>query len=306
MDLNTLPCDLEELEHWINKKEDTVESLKNEARASVVWGKPKDKSKTSFSILYLHGFKANKGEGDPVHKKVAQTLGVNIFLSRLSKHGLKDPNAFKNLKSQDLISSAEEALEIAKLIGDRVIIMGTSTGASLGLYLASRKKNKDSIAALLLYSPLIRFYGVQNTLLSKSLGRTFLKFFTPRDYRLKSQNQTEAQEKIWYSTYHMDGALALGTFVDNNMKKETFTKVNCPVLTAYYYKNLWNQDKVVSVKAIKEMHDQLSTNSTQKEILQLPHAGSHVISCGLVSKSTPELAERSIHFLRKHLSLKQL
>ncbi|MDZ7716237.1 MAG: hypothetical protein U5J95_08515 [Balneolaceae bacterium] len=306
MDTDIPPTKLHELDSWIAKKEDSVEFLKPEAKASVNWADLNNKSKTSFSILYLHGFKASKGEGDPVHKEVAQTLGLNLFLSRIYKHGLNNPDAFRNLESKDLTSSAEEALQIAKKLGNKVIIMGTSTGASLGLYLASKKENRDIIAALLLYSPLIKFYGVQNLLLSKKVGRSFLKFFTPRDYRLKSQNQTEDQEKIWYSTYHIDGAFALGRFVEDNMKKETFEKVSCPVFTAYYYKNIFNQDKVVSVKAIKKMHEQLGTDPNQKELLKLPHADSHIISCELVSKSTTELKKNSIQFLRKQLALKQL
>ena len=304
MNLEKLPAKIQELDSWIADREDSVNLLKPQAKASVIWADPKNKSKTPFSILYLHGFKASHGEGDPTHKSIAKKLGCNLYLSRLIKHGLEDPDAFKNLRSSHLIHSAEESLQIANQLGNKVIIMGTSTGASLALYLASKKEYKDSVAALLLYSPLIKFYGLQNMMLANSLGRSMLRLITGKNFQFKSQNQTQKQENIWYSSYHIDGVLALGEFVESYMNLKTFSEVSCPVFTAYYYKSFFMQDKVVSVQALKKMHENLGTPPAQKEIVQLPDAGTHIISSGLVSKAVPKLEKESVRFLRKQLAHK--
>ena len=50
----------------------------------------------------------------------------------------------------DLIHEAKEAIAIAKAIGDKVIVIGCSTGATLTLYLAA--KDQD-LAGLILLSP---------------------------------------------------------------------------------------------------------------------------------------------------------
>lgn len=306
MNLSEPPHNLYELDNWIAERENSIALVKPTAKARIVWKEPQNRYKTPYSILYLHGFKASHGEGDPVHRQVTEKLGFNLYLSRLAKHGLNDIDAFKNLESNDFIHAAETSLEIAQQLGEKVIIMGTSTGASLGLYLASKKKYKESIGALLLYSPLVQFYGLQKLFLSTSLGRSVLKSFLGSNYQFKTKNKTNRQAEIWYSSYHINGVLALGEFVENYMNAETFKEVSCPVFTAYYYKNFWQQDKVVSVPAIKKMHNSLGAASGKKKIVQLPRAGSHVISNGLVSKSITELEEKSTQFLRKQLALKQL
>jgi hypothetical protein len=99
----------------------------------------------------------------------------------------------------------------------------------------------------------------------------------------------------------LQGALALGQFVQETMHRDTFMKVECPVFTGYYYRDPANQDKVVSVSAIKKMFRQLGTVRNKKEILGFPDAQTHVISSGLLSGSIDELEGRTSAFLQKIL-----
>jgi len=301
-----LPVNVPELEQWINSRENRTVSLKPDARAQIKWADPQKKQKTRYSLVYLHGFKASHGEGFPVHKNVACRLNCNLYLARLRKHGLNDPNAFKNLQCSDLISSAAEAFEIGRRLGEKVIIMGTSTGASLALYLAGIDRLRPEVATLLLYSPLVEFHGLQSLLLSTNTGRKILKFLAKSNYKISSGNKSGKEAEIWYSSYHIQGIIALGQFVENFMNRDAFQQVNTPVLTAYFYKNIFQQDKVVSVSALKKMHQALSTSDNKKKLLRLTDAHTHVIASELFSNSIEKLETETVNFLRNHLPFNNL
>ena len=151
-----VPEDLIELEAFVKAKEDTVEGLKANNQAQIIWADSTEKKKTPFSILYVHGFGASQMEGDPVHRKIAEHFGANLFLSRLPEHGIDRPNAFEYLDASKLVQGAREAYMISKQLGEQVIVIGTSMGGALSLILA---EERPEIHAMLLYSPCIAIYG---------------------------------------------------------------------------------------------------------------------------------------------------
>src|SRR5690606_4415203 len=89
------------------------------------------------SVVYLHGFSASEREGFPVHTEFAKKHGFNLFLARLDGHGLNTPEPLLDMTAQGLWKDAREALAIGKQLGDKVIVMGTSTGGTLALMLAA-------------------------------------------------------------------------------------------------------------------------------------------------------------------------
>ncbi|MDY6868907.1 MAG: alpha/beta hydrolase [Chloroflexota bacterium] len=299
--IRTPPENLEELEAWIEKKEDRVSDLRDSARATIIWANQERKKKTEYTLLYLHGFKACHPEGHPVHRQVAHHFGWNLFLARLKGHGLTVKKPLSDFEVASLKESAAQALEISKRLGDKVIIMGTSTGGSLGLFLSAQPELKEHIKALVLYSPLIEFYGISQRLLGNRWGRSLLRFIPGGQYLLKSDTSSKAENEIWYHTYALNGALALGAFIQEWMKTSTFRSVNAPLFTGFYYKNQREQDKVVSVKAIKKMFREVGTSKPKKKLKNYPEAGTHVISSGLISKSIPDITNDTIQFLSKNL-----
>lgn len=290
------------MEAWITEQEDAHPSVKDHARAKIVWADPQEKEKTDYSLVYLHGFKASHGEGNPVHRQIAEMCGMNLYLSRLEGHGLNISKPFKNLSVTSFTDSALNALVIGENIGDKVIIMGTSTGASLGLYLASRPEFNTNIAGLVLYSPLIKFYGFSQWFLGHEITRKMMGIIPGTDYTLKGElGSSKEENKIWYSSYALQGALTLGKLIQDTMKDETFSRVTCPTFTGYYYKSKEQQDKVVSVEAIKKMHEELGVKNESKVLKNYPDAGTHVICSGLVSRSTERLKEETCRFIKEKI-----
>lgn len=300
--VETPPEKPKELENWIENKEDRVPNLRKSARAKIVWANPNEKEKTDYTLLYLHGFKASHPEGHPVHRRVAKYFGWNLYLARLNGHGLNVERPLSDFQTASLRESATEALQISERLGKKVIIMGTSTGGSLGIFLAAQSAHNEQIKALVLYSPLIKFYGSSQWALGNRWGRSLLKFIPGDQYLLESATaSSEAENKIWYHGYALKGALSLGEFIQEWMKPTNFRNVSIPLFTGYYYKNKREQDKVVSVQAIKKMFEQVGTPKPQKVLKNYPNSGTHVISSGLISKSIAEITRDTIHFLNTHL-----
>jgi len=295
-----IPKDLSRLDKYLAKEESTS-PLKPGAEARIIWNSESHEShpkKTEYAIVYLHGFRASHPEGDPVHQTIAKRFGYNLFLSRIDEHGIESDYPLLDLTEEKLLQSARFAYEIGKRIGEKIILMGTSTGASLALYLAAQDKLKKNISTLILYSPLIRFYGLKEKLLMNSFGRRILSIFPGRKYLVKTPQTTYAEDRIWNKNYALNGALALGSFVEHYMHKKLFSKVTCPVFVGYYHKNTHEQDTVVSVPAIHKMVQNLGTRTQFVISENFPTAKNHVICSSLVSKSYEQVIYRTEQFLK--------
>ena len=102
-------------------------------------------SKNSFKYRFIHGFSATRVELSPVIEEVAKSLGANVFFTRLIGHG-QDGIALSDATFDDWISDTNEAIRIGEVIGDEVILIGSSTGCSLiHCILEAQKKVKSVI-----------------------------------------------------------------------------------------------------------------------------------------------------------------
>lgn len=279
-----IPDDLSELDDFLADRE-AAHSLKPGAEAGIAWQADKCHRQSEYALVYLHGFRASHAEGDPVHRKIADYLGANLFLSRHREHGVKADNPLRELTEEKLMESARFAYAVGRKIGRKVILMGCSTGGSLALYLAGQPLFKEKISGLILYSPLIRFFGITEKCLHYSLSRTILGCIPGKSYRMQTPQSTRAEDRIWNASYALQGALALGAFISHHMNPALFKQIECPVFVGYYYKNMREQDKVVSVPAIRFLIRQLKKNAPAVYEANFPNAQSHVICSALVSKS---------------------
>jgi len=300
LSLPFVPENLLELEEQIIKREQSIPEIKDNNQARIIWADKNKKARTPLSVVYIHGFTASQGEGDPVHKEFARRYGANLYLSRLAGHGIEHPNAFKEFTPARLIQSAAYALAVGKRLGDKVILMATSTGASLALLIASFYPD---IKGLILYSPLIDFYDNRSWILKHSLARTFARFIPGKGYMIDSINENEAIKKVWYSEYRLEGLLALGEYVHRTMKPSVFKKIKQPVFMGYFYKNKQVQDTTVSVPAMLKMFKLLGTPSDKKRKVDFPNAGHHVICSQYTSKAVPRVKEETFKFAEEILQL---
>ena len=289
-----LPLSLTDLEKQINDSEKTVRGLKPDNQARIVWADSSKKEKTKIAFLYLHGFSASQAEGDPVHKDLAKKYNANLYLSRLAEHGIDNGDSTMiNLKAEEYETSAEKALAIAEKLGDKVVIIGTSAGGALTLYLASRH---PEIKAIVLYSPCVRLYDGTAVILNKPWGLQIARQVTGGPVK-KFSSDGKNHANYWALDYRIEALVALQNFVSCTMTPKTFSKIECPVFLAYYYKNENEQDKTVSVPAMLKMFDELATPAMFKEKMAFPETGAHVIASYIRSKDWQSVERETDKFL---------
>lgn len=277
-ELVKLDPDLVRLEKSVVESESRA-NLRPDNEARIIWADSLHKAKTPFSIVYIHGFTASWAEGDPIHKQLAEHFGCNLYLARTQEHGVNSPDALKGLTPANYAGSAERALAIGKALGDKVVVIGTSAGGMLTLYLAARH---PEIHGLVLYSPCIAVANPALKLATKPWGRQILERAMGGDHVVNT-NYKGDRARYWFPQYHINGLVTLQTMIDQFMTPEGFAKVKQPLFMGYYYKDEENQDKVVSVPAMLDMYEALGTPADKKQKQAFPEAGEHVIASHFTS-----------------------
>ena len=290
----SLPTSLTDLESNINQSEKSVRGIKPDNQARIIWADSSKKEKTKIAFLYLHGFSASQAEGDPVHKDLAKKYNANLYLSRLAEHGIdRGDSTMISLTAGEYEASAERALVIAKKLGDEVIVMGTSAGGALTLYLASRH---PEIKAIVLYSPCVKLFDATAMILDKPWGLQIARLVSGGPMK-KFESESQVHANYWQLNYRIEALVALQNLISNTMKPEVFSKIKCPVFLGYYYKNETEQDNTVSVPAMLKMFSELGTPAELKQKKVFPEAGAHVIASYIRSKDWQDVERETDKFL---------
>ena len=287
------------LEKYISDKE-KLHQVKPENEASIIWA-DSAKQKTPYAVVYIHGFSASQKEGDPVHKRFAKEFGCNLYLSRLSDHGIDTTESLLYYTADRAWNSAKEALAIGNAIGDKVILVSTSTGGTLALKLAA--EYPDRVYALINMSPNIAINNGAAFLLNNPWGLYIARMVMGGKYRETGGDAEKG--RYWNVKYRLESAVELQELIETSMTKQTFERVKQPSLTLYYYKNEQEQDPEVKVSAMLEMNKELGTPDSLKEEKAIPTAEAHVIGGSLASKDVESVYHEMEKFAIEKLHLKQ-
>ena len=287
-----------ELDNYV-KQHESLHRLRPDNEARIVWaGSAGDV--TDYAILYLHGFSASQGEGDPIHKRIAKKYNCNLYLARLAEHGIDTTEKLVNLTADKYWESAKEAYSIASKLGKKVIIMGTSTGASLALMLAA---NYPEIHSLILLSPNIKIFDGTAWIVNNPWGLQIARLVTGSNY-INSEDTRPIYKQYWSYGYRIEAVAQLEELLETAMKPEVFEKVKQPVLMLYYYRDKIHQDSVVKVEAMQKMYDELGTPADKKRKVAVPSAGNHVIGSYIKSKDVATVEKEIEKYIEEVLRLK--
>jgi esterase/lipase len=286
---------INELDQYVAEMEST-HKIKPNNEAKIIWA-DSSKAQTEYAIVYLHGFSASQMEGDPVHQNIAKQFHCNLYLARLSEHGIDTTEDLANLTAENYWESAKLAYAIGKKIGKKVILMSTSTGGTLALQLAA---NYPEIAGLILYSPNIKVNNPAAPLLNNPWGLQIGRAVLKGNYVDVKYTDT-AYPKYWNTHYRIEAVVALQNLLEATMNETTFKQIHQPCLTLYYFKDESHQDNVVKVDAIKTMMNELATPTHLKLALAMPNTGNHVLASPIVSKDVQGVEIQTAKFIQEKI-----
>jgi carboxylesterase len=167
--------------------------------------------------------------------------GFNVYGVLLAGHGTKEADLL-NIKWEDWYQSVEDAYELTKLIGDKVIVVGLSTGGDLALHLAADKPEVSGVvslaSAIFFEDWKINFSGI---------GKYFIKYnLRPLPPELKHYYYENRAVSAIYEVYKLSGAakkelknilqpvLIIQSKDDKTIKPES---------SEYIYKNIGSKNK---------------------------------------------------------------
>ncbi len=273
-------------EAYLARAEDAVAEVKPEARKEIVWADPAARTRTPLAVVYIHGFSATKGEVRPLPDLVAKALGANLYYTRLTGHG-RDGPAMAEGSVNAWVNDYAEAMAVGRRIGDRLVVIATSTGGSLASWAATRPALSKDVAAFVLISP---NYGVQAAgagLLTMPWGRRIAEFIVGKERGFEPINDLQA--RLWTTRYPTSATLPMAALTELAWAAPV-EKATAPALFVFS-----DADKVVRPARTRAIADRWGA---RHEIVPVETSGdpsNHVIAGEALSPATTRtLAERII------------
>ena len=277
-----------EVDSWLAERERAVESrtpLIEGTQKRIRWFAGKRGQRTKYAIVYLHGFSATRQELSPVPETVADALGANLFETRLAGHGLK-ANPLAGVHAEEWLDDAAEALAIGKELGENIIVMGTSTGATLALAMVQHPAFAN-VCCLVLVSPNIALRD-SNTELLTWPGGPQLAHLVIGDKRSWTTSN-ELQGRYWATSYPTDALVEM-------MRLVKFVRTLLPMkldqsVLAFYSPD----DRVVDSHRIETLFEQIHT--ARSELIRVDETGDpshHVLAGDILSPVNNEVVGEAI------------
>ncbi len=281
-----LPADLDT---YLATAESRYPDIRPGTEKTIRWADPLTRQKTPYALVYLHGFASSRQEIAPVPDQLAQRLGANLYYHRLRGHG-RDADAMAEPSVNDWLNEGVEALEIGRRLGEKLIIIGTSTGGTLASWLALRQ-DTHNILAFVLVSP--NFWPKDDNagFLLWPWGQAISQLAIGNYKSFKPAN--EAMAKYWTTTYRTEALLTmmgLVSLVDN----ADFTAFKTPVLVLYS-----ERDQIVNPDKIVERFAQIASPHKALQVMNdSGHSKHHVIAGDVLSPGTNDWAvETMLNFI---------
>lgn len=208
-------------------------------------------TKTPYSIVYLHGFSATRQELSPLIEKLADSLKANVFFTRLRGHG-RSEDAMLDGSVEKWQKDTLDAYQIGQQIGHNVIIVGTSTGATLATWLNSQTIAQPAVASILI-SPNFKVKSRSAKMVQWRLGLWLAKQLNGEYYSFTPHNDFHA--RYWTERYPLAAVVPMLDLVDlvDELDKST---IEVPQLIIYS-----PNDQVVDVEKIIQVAPQFSRAS---------------------------------------------
>ena len=228
-ELDPPPANLEQMDAWVAETEARQANLVPGAEARITWANPARKARTPVAFLYLHGFSASRQESAPVSARLAGAYEANLFEARIAGHGC-GPEALGKATARDWLCSAQQAWDVAAELGERVVIVAMSNGASLATWLLRESANHDKTLAVLMMAPNFRVRSPAAALLSWPLSPLWLPALVGG--RRDAVPVNEAASRIWTHDYPATALFSMQAMV-KWLQRADLGRIDVPLAMMY-------------------------------------------------------------------------
>ncbi|MFZ1773659.1 MAG: alpha/beta fold hydrolase [Rhizobiaceae bacterium] len=275
---------------WLEKQEAGIGGIREGLEKEIIWAFPQSRAKTPLAIVYVHGFSASKGEVRPVPDKLAASLGANLYYTRLAGHG-QNGQAMLAGSVNGWVNDLAEALAIGRLIGERVIVIGTSTGGSLAVWGAAQKGMMDNVAGMMLISPNFAVQAQGSEILTLPWASKLVPIIAGDERSFEPAN--EAHGRLWTTRYPSLAVLPMAEMT--KLARDTnVANIKIPALFVFS-----DADKVVRPDLTRQKAGQWGAKADMMVITASDDPYMHVIAGDALSPSTTEaVAAKALEWVK--------
>ena len=186
----------------------------------------------------------------------------------------------------DWLNDTMEAFEIGKRLGDKVIVIGVSTGGPLAAWLAEQP-NTDEALAFILLSPNFAPRDSSAEILTLPWARQFVPLILGSTYSWTPQNALHAQ--YWTHSYPSTALVTMMGLV-KFVRESDLESIEKPVLVVYS-----PNDQVVDSEEVERRYAQIG--SEIKEIQSITDSGNpenHVLAGDILAPNNTQVVKELI------------
>ncbi len=267
-------------------REAIVPDIRPGLHKQIVWRDPVARDRRPWAVVNVHGFSASKEELRPLPDLIASGLAANLFLTRLAGHG-RSARAMAEPTADDWLDDMAEALEVGQLLGERVLVIGMSTGATMAAWAALRADMRDSMDALVFISPNFEVRGGATRYMTMPWARQLLRLFVGPVNPVRAQNADFGG--AWSVGYPAEAWLPMAAAV-RFLQRLSMAEACHPALFIHSPK-----DTVISVPHVKAAYG--NWGGAPKALIEVTDAGDpmqHIIAGRIVSPTPTERLSRQV------------
>lgn len=282
----TLP---EDIDSYLQNSETAVGDVIPGTEKTIYWAEEPG-VKTPLSVLYLHGFSATRQEAAPLAEIVADNLGANLFYTRFTGHG-RTSEAMAECTVNAYVNDINEAIEIGTRIGERVLVIGLSTGGTAATWLAMQPM-AEHVEAFILISPNFGLVDKRSTLLTLPWGGHMAELVKGPEYSWEPRNDLHA--RYWTCRFPTRALLPMMGFVKLT-RELPLEEIRKAMLVIYS-----PGDQIVASGAIEKTFERIG--SSKKRLIGITDTDApqgHVLAGDILAPgSTGKVADIILEFVK--------
>ena len=289
--INPVPLP-QNLDQFLIDRESQFTDIIPGAEKKIIWaGAPG--TRTEVALVYIHGFSATRQETAPLADSVARHVGANLYYTRMVGHG-RTGDAMLAGNVNAWLNGTFAAFEIGKRLGEKVIMIGVSTGATAATWLAAQS-DSDALAVCILISP--NFFPADKTatILTWPWGQQIAELMIGKERHWEGENSEH--DRYWTNRYPTAALLPMMGLVKLVASKD-LGEIKTPMLVIAS-----PQDQVVSFAATQKTF--ASFGSQAKKLIPYEKSQDpfqHILAGDILSPDTTrEVADMIIGFILENI-----